>query len=152
MWGKVWVPGIAPNRVWRHYPKVVAEAPTAPQARPQGLAALTRRLAPQAVRITYCPGNALPYRVEWDAATGSQPMFFGRSPDQAADEALHALTQGNAPAPGEHATSPAGTGEYAEALREWIEDTERTHPTRPALRIVPDPDPTGDSRDTTPLR
>ena len=98
-------------------------------------------LAPREVRVRHCPGNALPFCVEWEGGD-SRHTFFGLTPDEAANEALRAIRRGSVPPPApEHATTPQGDGDYVEAVREWIDSTERSHPTRPPLRLVGDPEP-----------
>jgi hypothetical protein len=105
------------------------------------LSALSKALAPAAVRVIYCGTNALPFRVEWSSARGPV-MFYGLSPDDAARAAHEALARGTVERPEAHApmavTEPLGHSPFADAMRDLIEgvDEERRERRRPVLRIV----------------
>lgn len=104
-----------------------------------GLSALVQELAPAPVSVTYCAGNALPFRIEWTTARGTA-MFYGLTPDAAAAEAGEALARGTVERPAQHTpiTDPMGNSPWAEAMRELIADLDerRREPKRPLLRIV----------------
>ena len=120
--------------------KFVSSSPS-PASHDNGLSALSKALAPAAVRITYCGTNALPFRVEWSCARGPV-MFYGLSPDDAARAAQDALARGTVERPQTRApvpvTEPLGSGEFAEAMRDLIGhvDDERRERRRPVLRVV----------------
>ena len=65
-------------------------------------------------------------------------MVYGLSPEAAAAQALTCLERTELP-PAEHAANPRDTGEYAEALRDWIEDVQPAPRKRPHLRICRSP-------------
>ena len=103
-----------------------------------GLSALSRELSPSPIQVTYCAGNALPFRVEWSTRRGPA-MFYGLTPDDAAAEASSALARGTVERPQREVPvpDPIGNTEWAEAMRGLIADIEDgREPRRPLLRIV----------------
>jgi hypothetical protein len=97
-------------------------------------------LAPAAVHVTYCASNALPFRVDWESPKGLV-MFFGLSPDAAANEAQLALARGSVLGPAQQLplTEPASDPDWTSAMRDLIADVdaERSEArARPMLRIV----------------
>jgi hypothetical protein len=112
-----------------------------PASHDNGLSALSKALAPAAIRVTYCGTNALPFRVEWSSARGPV-MFYGLSPDDAAAAAHDALTRGSVERPRAHAavpvTEPLGQSAFADAMRDLISDVDeqRNERRRPVLRVV----------------
>ncbi len=103
-----------------------------------GVAALAKSLAPAVVQVTYCASNALPFRVEWRSSRGPV-VFFGLTPDDAANAAQAALARGSVLGPARAHTDPLGDSAWADAMREMIADIEsdraETH-RRPALRVL----------------
>jgi hypothetical protein len=97
-------------------------------------------LAPAAVHVTYCASNALPFRIDWESPNGPV-MFFGLTPDAAANEAQLALAKGSVLGPARQVslTEPVADPDWTSAMRDLIADvdTERNEGrARPMLRIV----------------
>jgi hypothetical protein len=112
-----------------------------PASHDNGLSALSKALAPAAIRVVYCGTNALPFRVEWSSVRGPV-MFYGLSPDDAAKAAHEALARGTVERPHAHApvpvTEPLGHSPFADAMRDLIGDVDeqRRARRRPVLRVV----------------
>jgi hypothetical protein len=96
-------------------------------------------LAPASVQLAHCATNALPYRVEWSSPRGPV-TFYGLTPDEAANDALGALSRGSVAPPAVRipVTEPIGKSEWADAMRDFIADIDldRAPVQRPALRVL----------------
>jgi hypothetical protein len=101
------------------------------------LSALCRALAPAEVRVSYCVGQALPFRVDVPSLGEGSVSYRGETAEAAAHAALQ-QTRGRGPRLVAMAVEPSGEGPYAEAVREWIEQVTPATPLRepPLLRIV----------------
>jgi hypothetical protein len=112
--------------------------PSSPKSLESGLSALSRELAPCPIQVTFCAGNALPFRLQWSTRRGLA-TFYGLTPDDAAAEACAALARGTVERPQREVpvADPIGNTEWAEAMRGLIADIEdQREPRRGHLRIV----------------